>query len=884
MNAVKMLLIVSVLLAAAAFAAVEPGENLLANGTLEADQAVFPPFWSPNSHSKPCFKWHPSGGPEGLPYISVHAEKTPDVRLRQFGLDLVKDGRYRISMKVRTKGFSSGSHTGVMLVNSGLWRSTAGVLSLPKDTAGEWRRVSEEFKCFAADDGYMVLVHVTNQKGALDFADIRLEAVDELALANSGLSKMVACEKRPRLVPLPPLLAKIPADDPRMTFRFFGELEKPDGEYEVFATVDGLEGRTTVPLSRGDMKVPLPPGATNGVVTVGVREKTTDKTEAVLKYNFRVVGAYGHAGRDGAGAAVPRHSRRLNNLCSEVLSATLEAGGTNRFVFAMSRDGWSFTAVKGRMGDGFSVRIDGQDVIWRDTPRCETFRLLAAGEHEIEVVGVEDGSVVVREIAEILNYCPGVNSGVRENPPYDWDFNERYVLPAVTTQLGGNVPKEHLDEFRRRGYVWAQNMNLTGGEEKVMVEKLANCRGMTSLGMCGVACDEQNYADVAAIDAYANGLWAFDLERRPDRPVYTWAYGKATQGAVSFDFLAACMNVAGGRGKLVREHYVATRETEDEARQYLRNYIGVTFGNYRKMMPEAMGSLGLVYGNFNQVPILSIAHHPEVDYKYALDMQMNYAANDPTFRGLGLIGYWGSYYADEELHRWSFALMRHYVVEGCTNMLSEAYGFTYRPDHVLNGDFRRTLAPWRAKGEVRVDSHDSFAARSQNRWGGNGSVGDTFAVLVRGEGEPSAIYQTVKGLVPGRKYCLQFATFDVKDVKANRVAPRRFGIAATLSEGAEIDSSLSWVHVDERIKGRYEANNGVARINLHHTVFTARTAEVELTLDNLTAAPGEELGVNYVSVKPYFMRSALHEGVRSTAAGIVPKTGGRRNGMPFPEK
>ena len=271
-------------------------------------------------------------------------------------------------------------------------------------------------------------------------------------------------------------------------------------------------------------------------------------------------------------------------------------------------------------------------------------------------------------------------------------------------------------------------------------------------------------------------------------------------------------------------------------------------------MSESIGSLGLVFGNFNQVPILSIAHHPEVDYKYALDMQMNYAANDPLFAGIGLIGYWGSYYADEELHRWSFALMRHYAVEGATNMLSGAYGFTYRPDHVMNGDFRGTLDPWKVTGDVRADSHDTFGTRNQNRWGGSGGVGDTFAVLVRGEGGPSVISQTVKGLVPGRKYCLQFAAFDVKDVKANRVAPRRFGIAATLSDGAEIDSSLSWVHVDKRIKGRYAANDGVARINLHHTVFTARTAEVELKIDNSTAAVGEELGINYLSVKPYYSR------------------------------
>ena len=863
--------------AAMALAAVKPGENLLVNGTLEADQADFPPFWNANGRSKDCFKWHPSGGPEGLPYIAVQAEKVPDVRLKQFGLDLVKEGRYRLSMLVRTKGFRSGSHTGVMLVNSGLWRSTAGILSLPVNTTGQWVRVSNEFKCFPSSDGYMVMVHVTNQKGELDVADIRLEALDELALAKSGPSKVVACEKAPRLVPLFPLLSKIPADNPVMTFRFFGELEKAEGEYEACAAVEGLDGRVAVPLSRDCTKVPLPQGATNGVVTVGVKEKATGKTMTERRYRFATVGRAApcpstavadipqpKAVREAdALAGVRPPYRRLNNLCAELLSAKLSVEGTNRFLFTMPRDGWAYAAVGSRVPRDRDagtrdacpyLRIDGQDVIWRDTPRCETFRRLSAGEHELEVAGVEDGSVVVREIAEILNYCPGVNSGVKENPPYDWDFNERYVLPAVTTQLGGNVPKEHLDEFRQRGYVWAQNMNLTGGEAKMMVEKLANCRGMKSPEMCGVACDEQNYADVVSIDAYANGLWAFDLERCPDRPVYTWAYGKATQGAASFDFLSACMNVAGGRSKLVREHYVPTRETEEEARQYLRNYIGVTFENYRKMMPEAMGSLGLVYGNFNQVPILSIVHHPEVDYKYALDMQMNYAANDPTFRDLGLIGYWGSYYADEELHRWSFALMRHYVVEGNTNMLSAAYGFRYRPDHVLNGDFRGTLAPWRTKGVVRTDSHDSFAARSQNRWGGNGSVGDTFAVLVRGEGEPAEISQMVKGLVPGRKYCLQFATFDVKDVKANRIAPRRFGIAATMSDGAEIDNALSWVHVDERIKGRYALNNGVARINLHHTVFTARAAEVELKIDNSTAAVGEELGINYLSVKPYYSR------------------------------
>jgi hypothetical protein len=185
-------------------------------------------------------------------------------------------------------------------------------------------------------------------------------------------------------------------------------------------------------------------------------------------------------------------------------------------------------------------------------------------------------------------------------------------------------------------------------------------------------------------------------------------------------------------------------------------------------------------------------------------------------------------------------------------MLSQAYGFSYRPDHLINGDFRGTIAPWKTVGTVRTDSHATFAARSQNRWGGSDGVGDTFAVLVREDGKMASLSQKIKGLTVGRKYCLQFAAFDVKDVKASRVAPRRFGVSATLGAGAEIDATRSWVHVDKRINGRYATNNGVARINLHHTVFTARSNEIDLVIDNAASEAGEELGINYLSLNPYF--------------------------------
>ena len=127
-----------------------------------------------------------------------------------------------------------------------------------------------------------------------------------------------------------------------------------------------------------------------------------------------------------------------------------------------------------------------------------------------------------------------------------------------------------------------------------------------------------------------------------------------------------------------------------------------------------------------------------------------------------------------------------------------------------------------------------------------------FAVLVCGRDSVAALKQTAKGLVPGRKYRLRYATFDVKDVKAKRIAPRRFAVSASAGAGAAVDEALTWTHVDRRIKGRYATNDGCARINLGQIVFTATAPETEISFSNEQAAEGEELGVNYVSILPYY--------------------------------
>ena len=87
----------------AATAAVQPGENILENGTFACDQMPFPPLWS-TSDPDAC-RGHAQGGPDGLPYLSITGDgkSKGEAIVRQYNLTLAEGGRYRISARVRTR-------------------------------------------------------------------------------------------------------------------------------------------------------------------------------------------------------------------------------------------------------------------------------------------------------------------------------------------------------------------------------------------------------------------------------------------------------------------------------------------------------------------------------------------------------------------------------------------------------------------------------------------------------------------------------------------------------------------------------------------------------------------------------------------------------------
>ena len=70
-----------------------------------------------------------------------------------------------------------------------------------------------------------------------------------------------------------------------------------------------------------------------------------------------------------------------------------------------------------------------------------------------------------------------------------------------------------------------------------------------------------------------------------------------------------------------------------------------------------------------------------------------------------------------------------------------------------------------------------------------------------------------------------------------------------LGASARIDTDLSWRHV---AKPRKRSPRAGAFVNYEQIVFRATAPEVELRVSNAAAPDGSELGVNYVSLCPFF--------------------------------
>lgn len=823
-------------------AEVREGENLLVNGSFDAEQVAFPEFWTPSS-SVNGVVYQRIGGPEGQkPAVVLDGgpEGVRQVSVRQLGLTLAEGETYRLSAYVKTKDYKSRS--GGLIIHNAGWTKATGLTDLPADS--DWTFREATFKLFPSrDHEYGVAMYATDIRGELWFADVKLEAISEGA--RKGSRTQLSLITAPRLVPVQPLLARIPQDHAQMVLKFYGVLPEKQETYEVQSSVgSNLLPPQTHPLGPGRILVKLdglPVG--EDTLKVVVRNRTTGQAVVETAWPIRLV---------DVPTIEPRRVQPLNNLVAKLLDEPAEPSASPQtFTFVKPRDGWVFVAISGDWGESSpAVCIDDQDLTLSAGPGGrEAFCHLAMGEHGITLSGNRPvkARLLVHSIPEIFDYPPCANSAVQENGSYDWDFMKRHILQAVTTLNGGSLPGDALAEAKARGLKWLANFNVAPLDDPAKLQaRMEKHAGMTQPQYDGFTSDELFFGR-ATIDHYTKTLW--QIRNPQQRLIYTWVVGKPSIPALHVDFMSAALNASGGRGRLLYEAYCHPQADEQAARAYLDDMIAETMRRFNATLPHAAAGTGIIFGNFNQIPIISLEHDPAVDFKYFLDMQVNLVANSPDCAGLATTGYWGTYYGDEELARWSFLLMRHYAVEGRKDMLSARFGFNYNPGFVANGDFADGLAGWTAEpaadGAIRPDTIEGYGKNSQGRWGG-GKAGDTVCVLTRQVDRHNALRQTARGLTVGKAYCLQFVTADRRDVVGKNYNPRRYGIEAEL-EGAEILPEKSFVHIDRR----QGDNKNFGKINLHRIIFRARTPNLVLHFTDAGASPGEQLLLNFVQLKPY---------------------------------
>lgn len=831
-------------LAPLAHAAVNAGENLLLNGAFDAEQVDFPGFWNPSSVQNVIY--HRTGGPGGRkPAIVLLGDGSVpgSVSVRQQGLALVPGETYRLSAWIKTKGLKSRGY-GLIIHNSG-WTAALGITALPADS--DWTFKEKTFKLMPSKGNeYGVAMYAAGLTGELLFADVRLEAVSEGA--RKGSSSQLALIAAPKLVPIEPLLCRIPRSNPTLTFRLFGQLPDKPAAYECLFTVGGKPlAPPATPLPDGRVTADLA-GFAAGDAAIAAVLRHRGSGEVVFKASWPIAII-------DLPAIDLTSVRRLNTLVAELLNQPVSASAAPQsFSFVNPREGWVFVALEtATPAPGLGVSIDGRaPVITAATARREAFHELPAGPHRITVAAASGAArLVVRSIPEIFDYPPCLDSVVRENGHYDWAFMQRHILPAVTTLNGGQLPAPALDEAKALGLKWLANFGATSAEapEKLRA-RMEKTPGMTQPQYDGFTSDELFFGR-NTIDNYTKALWS--LPNPSNRLIYTWVVGKPAIPALHADFISACLNASRGRGRMLFEAYCHPQADEKAAAAYLDDMLGETMRRFNAYFPNAAAGTGMIFGNFNQLPVISLESDPAVDFKYFLDMQVNRVATHPEFANLATVGYWGTYYGDEELVRWSFKLMRHYAVEGRRELLSTRYGFTYNPGLVTNPDFADGLQGWNAQpaaaGSIRAHVIPGYGKDVQRRWGA-GSAGDSVCVMTRQPGAPNRLSQTARGLTVGKAYCLQFVTADLQDLTGQRYNPRQYGI--DLDQGAmEVLAERSFVHVDRRTEHRGVPSEHLGKINLHRIVFRAKSPSLALTFSDAKARPGEQLVLNFVQLKPY---------------------------------
>ncbi len=844
--------------------------NLLQNPSFQDDGLGGALNWKAEAR----FELARGAGPDGADVLRIPLSGGKGIGLYQGGIVLAPGEPHRLGCWVRTRNVG-GCGARIVFFNAG-WRKSVD-LYLPDDTKGQWKKLEWSGKIMS-DGPYNFGLYVA--KGPAGEGTIELSSPYLLAESDAARSAAVrtpaAKPFRARIVPIDPKLSQVDASAARMSFYYPGVLELPPSEYDLMASVD--EGTPAVsPLDERCRAAVELGSVAEGRHRLSVRivERGTGRPVASDSYPITAV-------RRPMGA----QARRLNNFVSELISLPLADGTVS---FFNPRDGWVYIGFEGAP-QGAKGFLDGAAVPvvkFRPNEPTDTMRNLKAGRHTVTVSGAgAGGRLLVRTVKRMMI------SPTCERPPHTefvthdigTDFWRRYLYHTFSTysffsyRTAPSIRYPADFEIHRdvEEYGFA-----VGGEARIpeQSDKWGSPESLerTLAESCswkdgyGLLVDESSpYVARQNMYSMAETCWKLLDDPRPLSIFWNsclYALCKDPRGQASM--LSALANSGGGRGMIVPEVYLISYPTEERKLWQERHYAEL-LASVREQVPAAAGSMIFCFGGYNTSGGWNGYSAPDTDMKVVIDDFVRKMAVDPAFADVGGIGFYamGCY---QELFRWYMDVIRHYAILGNTDSLSERHGFTFKPGHITDNDFDRGFAGWKVEpaedGSIVPYERADYGRFVQCRKMVPAGFGDRALLFTRSAKRPNRVSQTMKGLVPGRRYYVSCCTMDLDDVETPGPCGDDVTFSVGIGEGGVEDPDLRITHKAPSRRwpdGRSRwGRKPVPVCVTHSTVFQARRAEVELTLSDW-ASETERVGrvgqrriVNYVIVRPYYEETPL---------------------------
>ena len=787
--------------------------------------------------------------------------------LKQSSIALVENEPYEFGVWVKTANLK----TKIVVATWNLgWVRDQDSAQFPSDTGGEWVKVSMTVRMFGSKNGkYTYSISGTmNPEAEVMICSPFILPLSEKAASGahpSPLPKSLAS----RIVPIDPLLSEISSQSGRVAFYYAGELPAAPQECEFAATLDGrtwatgpMNVRRTGSLAFGRLQ----PGRRR--MTVGVRAKGASDFAKTNSYPVTIVEPLN--GPQG---------RRLNNFVSE-LARTRDFAKPLRFF--NPRRGWVYIGFTERQPNA-TVRFANQHaplIRPRAGRRTETMRYLDGGWKTLEISGASaDGELVVRSVPRIVSTHLSTDRTPSNVAGWEChaDFTERYLLDFCNTcsWYGRRRGTEKLD--LENSYYSERGLKLEAMVTLPCADPDRNdpdrCRRRLGGSDCyrdgfDITVDESGVSGaprVAKVN-YAEAVW--DLVESPNavNTFYCDAFSELfTDRQTQISEVSAIVNSGRGTGMLYPEVYPSAVADPVYAHHWEDHFIKFR-ASVTNAVPAAARNILYYFGTWLEPTSWTDWSCPEADIRVLYSDFLRRIATDPGYGDVGGVAAGFLNYTDDDVVRWLAKAVRHYAIEGRTDDLAAVYGFKYLPGHVVNPDFAEKFSGWNATsaeaGSLIPHIAPGYGKKGQCRQHVSNGVGDAVALFVRSGKAPNILSQRVKGLRPGKVYCLEFVTADLDDFNKPWSVSEEFGVRATVSDGGEEIPEFRYSHKAPRNRAYLRSRGAMVPLKvLHRVIFTATKADALLTFSDWAGetAPGAPVGrktmLNWVNLRQYFLES-----------------------------